>query len=492
MPPFDVGISLTAVTLREQLEIGSATDYLHWLAALLVSAHTDAWAVDRAYAMLQLGLRHRLSSSSLAQQPKFAAYFASSLIQLAERIHVAKLPAEARFTLDCASALAEAERTGRYLRIPFANAKAVLDGTRKLRPRIMHPCQEENLIRLKIIEEDRHKGERARLQEALAQDRSADLRLRLFQEQGGFILLSHDIPFRCEPSGKQLVPMPRLFCDRIELLPIDQRAEYFRVFGPSASRVELKRYFYIRVTSYLCSLVESFSDREADTIERECKLLQELLPDRAMYFDPVLGVSRHLRHLDPATRDEKLELLQRLDSPTPVMSLSGKAPGDPSTRIEPTQVYLSVVTAPLDRLRMALRTGSIYTKEELGQNTLERRRDIALVRELQENAIAAKAWDVELHHRNEQEKVVEAFEPHIRQLLAAANKIAPEHTVWLEPAWWIEGMTAALARLKRWDEAKSWLELFLNLDPRCQGKFSEAQKRKMLKRLARCKARSDS
>lgn len=54
------------------------------------------------------------------------------------------------------------------------------------------------------------------------------------------------------------------------------------------------------------------------------------------------------------------------------------------------------------------------------------------------------------------------------------------HLVW-------ECSSAALVKLKRWDEGRYWLELFFGLDPPYQ-QGPASDKEKMLRRLERSKA----
>lgn len=473
------------------VRIRSAADYLNWLGAVLVSVHTDSWAVDKAYTMVRSLREHGLLSSSLAKQVNFAHSFAFALIRLAKMLRTASPVEEAEYVLDCASSLAEVCRSSHlHLTLERARAKNAPDRFRKLKPSVMHPCQAENLFRLKIIDERQYRKAQPRFPEAQSQD----LDLTKFREEGGFIHLSHDAPFTCEPRVKPLVPVPGLFFwDRINLLSDEQRAEYFRAFGPSGDRVSLKHYCYQRCTGYLCSLIHSYSEEEAEKIEHECEFLKRLFPDRAFYFDQVLGISKHIRQLDSATRKEKLCILRKLDTPKhppigPVITLRGTRVSDTHIRIEPRPEYLSVVMAPVHRLRIALHTGSIYTTEEELHEKAHWTHDINLIRELHRNSITARAWDAELHHRKEPEKIVEAFQPHIEQLLEAGRKIAPQNLGQLSPGYWIDGISAAFVKLKRWDEAKGWLELFFSIDSHYQEELPKSKREKMLKRLARCKA----
>jgi hypothetical protein len=202
-----------------------------------------------------------------------------------------------------------------------------------------------------------------------------------------------------------------------------------------------------------------------------------------------------LRGLDPATRKEKLTLLQKLDTRERpqlgilVVNVFGGSPQDIHIPVGFTEGYLSVVMAPPERLRMALRTGSIDTADEERREKEEWSHDIYLIRDIDANSVTARAREAFWHHRAEAEEVVDAVKPHIEQLLEAGHRVAPQNTGQLQLGYWIDGISAALAKLNRWDEARYWLELFFGLDPHYQDRLPAGDKEKMLKRLARCKAR---
>ena len=518
------------------IEIRCAADYLISLGVLLVRIHTDSWAVDSAYSMLELlrerGLlaswppcalvarpgertaasnSHEVDSDGPAerrprfeQETEFVLGFPHLLIRLTKRLHTAGLHKEAKLVREYASSwivrAIEADHfpegwrsSSKVLRDALEEAEAILDGDAELRVVIMHPCQAENLYRLEVIGEKRYREVQARFQKRRSGDESLNLDLARFRERGGFILLPYDVPFHCVARRNSLVPVPTYYFYRIDHLSDDQRAEYFYAFGPSGSCDYIRQYLYTRMSSYLCSLVHDFSAEEAEVIERECELLRKLFPQNAPLLDAVLAVSRHLRQLDSATRKEKLSLLQRLDTrerPQPgviVISLFGEGAGDTHIRITPSQRYCSVVMASLARLQMALQTGSTQTAEEQGKEKNDWSRDVQLIRQLHDNDIATRARDTFWNHRDEPGKVADALKPHIEQLLDAGSWIAPQNVGELQLGYWIDGISAALVRLKKWSEARDWLELFLGLDAHYQDRLAESEREKMLKRLARCK-----
>lgn len=131
-----------------EFEIRSAMEYLNWLGAILVTVHTDIWAVDKAYCVLTSLSDHGLLSQRFTHDENFLGYFARPLFRLAERLHTAHLVAEARFVQNHAVALFD-RLSQVYPNVDLgqglgaARASSVLSGEEKLRIVIKHPCQGE-------------------------------------------------------------------------------------------------------------------------------------------------------------------------------------------------------------------------------------------------------------------------------------------------------------------------------------------------------------
>ena len=108
------------------------------------------------------------------------------------------------------------------------------------------------------------------------------------------------------------------------------------------------------------------------------------------------------------------------------------------------------------------------------------------IQNLNQTGVATKAREAEWYHRHDSEKLVDALKPYIRQLLDAGSKVAPQNKGHLHLGYHIEAISAALVKLKRWDEGRYWLELFFGLDPHFQ-EGPQSDREKMLRRLERCK-----
>jgi hypothetical protein len=490
----DVALGPDVGHMGLEFQIHSAVEYLNWLGVILVSVHTDSWAVDRGCTMLKLLHDHALLSQRFTQDENFVGYFSRPLFQLAERLHAANLVEEAQFVQHYGfPLLTRGGRTNPFIEVGLTRASSILSGEQKLTIVLKHPCQAENLFRLNVIDETRYCQVQVRFRRQHAESLSSDLKLARFQECGGFISpLSYDAPLRCDAGAKTLAAVPNFPYERINHLSDEQRAEYFRAFGPSSSCDAVDKYLTIRISSYLCSLIHSFSVKEAEKIEHECEVLRGLFPERLGALETVQKVSQHLCRLDLATRTQKLALLQKLDASEKLpevraMRRVGEGQGERHIRIEPRAEYVTVVTAALDRLQMVLQTGSILTSAEESQRRAEWNRDMRFIQNLDQTSVATKAREAEWYHRQNSEELVDALKPYIRQLLDAGSTVAPQNRGHLQLGYKIEAISAALVKLKRWDEGRYWLELFFGLDPHFQEGL-ESDKEKMLRRLERCKA----
>jgi hypothetical protein len=484
-----------------EFEIRSATEYLNWLGVILVTIHTDSWAVDKAHSVLKSLSDHGLLSQRFTHDESFLAYLARPLFRLAERLHTARLAEEARFVQNHAFELLTRE-SHIYPNVDLGKAlgqtraSSVLCGDEKLMVVIKHPCQAENLLRLGVIDKDRYCQAQTRFQRQHAKTVSKESDFARFQESGGFTSpLSYDVPCGGYVGTETLVPVPTYFGVRINHVSDAQRAEYFRAFGPLGSREMVEKYLPIRISSYLCSLIHSFSVEEAPRIEHECKLLQGLFPESLYALKIVQEVSEHICGLDSNSRRQKLSLLQKLDTPekrdnvdkVTVSAPEGEGRAEAHIPIEATIWYIRVVKASVDRLRTALETGRVGCSSEETREQEEWNRDMRFIHSLNQTSVAARAHEAEWHHRQEPEKLIDAVIPHIQQLLEAAKSVAPQNKGHLSPYYHIDAVSAALVKLKRWEEARYWLELFFSLDAVCQ-QGPASDRAKMLKRFARCKA----
>ena len=146
--------------------------------------------------------------------------------------------------------------------------------------------------------------------------------------------------------------------------------------------------------------------------------------------------------------------------------------------------YFSIIQAPLEQLRRALATGSLQTKEEARRVGRQWSRDLEMIEVLRKKhreEVLFRALDTA---KENPEGVVEVMEPYCTALLKLGKKLV--YVEELQICYWIDALTIAFVRLKRWQDAKQWLDLHLALLERYHGRSSRSMEATLHKRLKRC------
>ena len=87
--------------------------------------------------------------------------------------------------------------------------------------------------------------------------------------------------------------------------------------------------------------------------------------------------------------------------------------------------------------------------------------------------------------KDDPEAYLKLMVSHCEMLLELGHQM--EHVEQLQIGSWIDRLTIALVRLKRWEEAERRLEAFFALPDRYRGRSSPSQLDSMKKRLERCR-----
>jgi hypothetical protein len=229
----------------------------------------------------------------------------------------------------------------------------------------------------------------------------------------------------------------------------------------------------------------------------ECRLLSSIHADsKDDIYPQVADLAVYLSRLAPNQRRERLEALRRLDE----MSADGivttitvdLASGTTSTSRTGSNLwacchpdYFEAVRAPIERLRLALQTGSVKTQEEETRERETWNRDLGLLRTpLVKNSERAvhEAGDLE---KSDPEAYAKLIGAHCDLLLKLGEQM--KHVEQLQIGAWIDRLTITLVRLKKWQEAERRLEAFFAMRPEYHGRSSASALASMRKRLERCK-----
>ena len=147
-------------------------------------------------------------------------------------------------------------------------------------------------------------------------------------------------------------------------------------------------------------------------------------------------------------------------------------------------LYLEKLFLPLDRLRLAERTGSPQTEEEVKREIGVWNHDLALIGQLRPAQVSA--FEALNRWKENPQQLVDVLTDHCEELLTVGKEIT--HTQELQIGYWINKLSAALVREKQWNTAEYWLSLFFSLPERYRQRSCESELLGMEKRLNRCRA----
>lgn len=485
--------------LGSDAPVRSARDYLGSVGELLFSIKLDEWSLDDAQYWFKEITSADWAPTTKTRDPQTRVDLLGPCSTLAGRLWAAGMRDRAMEVYRFAEALLAIARTkGMYEGGGLWNADPYIKDGQKLRIILNHRRQADNALRLGLIDAKRHGQILARVGGKSADEQGRGDSLRTFVAEVGFL---QDLPTDRAAKGKVaqagLVPEPDHLDERLEDLADDQQAEYLRAFGAGAEPGLVRKYISVRLTSLLRSLILHDDGPDPSAVERECRALEQF---RGKSGDGASGrvadAARFLGGLGTDQLRARLDLLRQMDAKASdgsvqtitinlVSMTSESAYSDSRFRVRPVWRYLETVQVPLDRLRLAMATGSTKSKREEAEERKVWNRDVGLANKLHERGDYKTLWAACDRGKEDPEGVVKLAAPYIEKLLGIGEKMElVEH---LHVGIWYDNLTIALVRLKRWSEAQAHLERFYDLPERYRRGSNESDLESMRKRLERCR-----
>ena len=382
--------------------------------------------------------------------------------------------------------------------IRLNSVEKYIENGEKLRFVLNHRRQADNALRLGLIDERRYKKTIERLQGKKVQSWEREESLRRYLSDVGFL---KDLPTDRVALDKvmqvSLVPEPGWFDEQLEVLTADQQAEYIRAFDSSTNLKLISKYVQVRLTSLLRSMVLHGEQVDFASIERECRALSTITGNSYRdVYSQVADVAQFLGSSAPVERRERLGILRQMDEKscdgsmmTITINLAAgsttSSQADSTFRARPITEYLQRVQAPIDRLRLALRTGSIKTEQEKAQERQVWNRDMELLKSPRVSQSQSALFQAGELEKDDPEGYLGLIVAHYEMLLELGHQM--KHVEQLQVGSWIDRLTVILVQLKRWEEAESRLEAFFGLPDRYRGRSSPSQLESMRRRLERCR-----
>jgi hypothetical protein len=482
-----------SVIIRGSTEVRTCADYRYVCGALLFLATLDDWNVDSAWLWL-----NRITSDPW-QAPSPYARDRQQLLALTEpsgrlatRLAIARQAAEARRALSIAQGgLRVAQEEGLIYEQYVREAEAALAGTKRAKVVINHPRQANHALRLGVIDEKQYRKAVDKHASTANDDSATEIALRRFQAEGGFLpALPRDRIAVGKVVRGKLVPEPGYFVTRIAQLTDDQQAEYLRAFASGGSLALVRKYTFVRLVSLLESVLFHPSEVSAAVAAREASALGKLHTGSGpAYAGEVASVISDLSSRPASEQEERAKIVTAIedragDARGIRISLSGADIGSPLGMPLSTD-YMKLIRRPISDLRQFRQRGV------LSESVDERRASEAWARDHEalhspvvqaSNEAAFAATDMTM---TDPEGAIAVWKPHCELLMALGESMV--HVEQLQLGYWIDRISAALVRVKRWDEAIGWLEKYYGLPERYRGRSSASEDERLKKRLERCR-----
>lgn len=470
--------------------IETTSDYRYLIGKLLLEIKLDEWSLDDAHYWATTLATDEWRASSYARHPRVRSDLLIPCSTLAVRLWTAGLKDQAQDVYKFAeSTLRVPDQHGRYHEGGLFEADRYIKQGQKLRVVLNHHRQADNALRLGIIDGIRHRQTIERLAgKADLEDRQREMLGRYVVEFGFLCDLPTDRVAKGKVIRARLVPEPGYSDDRLDRLSDDQQAEYLRAFGGNPDIVLVRKYRDVRLGSLLRTMIVHEAQADFRAIEHECLNLASFQAHHAGGWacEQVAKVARHLGDLVIEERREKCEILRELnDAALKCLNIHNIQIVDSTFIIQITCKYMKLIFMPIDRLKLAKATGSTMTKEEEAEEREVWNRDINLIHSHYQREDFKAAWDALDRAKDDPERVLLLVIPYVETLLS--HGVTVVHTEYLHVGFWIDTITIALTRLKRWEEAERWLRRFFALPERYRMGNSPSEQDSMRKRLERCR-----
>lgn len=350
-----------------------------------------------------------------------------------------------------------------------------------------HTRQASNLLRLGIIDKTRYEAVLKRIGATEEQVNEGDAAFAEYVRAHKFLRLPKDPkPDSAPISG--LVPAPGYY-SRVETLSPVQLREYARAFHAGVCDL-VPKYFVVRLDALLRA--PFMGDHDTGAVLEELHFLANaprLRGSQAPLCQEAITVVQFLENLTPSEREERIYLLNSLDGiPGQVqIALDMRSPGTEPRVLRPIFLnaqFTKFATGALERIERYVRTGCEDTVQE--RESQQKRWQEA--RAFHESEIYKRACNVTWAKQKDPEEVVEA----VSALCEAMYKRAALGDNTMEIGYWTNDLTINLVKLKRYDDARQWIDRLSTAPSEIQQRTASSIAELLAKRRIRCLKASES
>ncbi|HVR46929.1 MAG TPA: DnaJ domain-containing protein [Candidatus Binatia bacterium] len=347
-----------------------------------------------------------------------------------------------------------------------------------------HGRQADNLLRLGIIDQKRYDAILKRVGEAEERASDQEEAFEKFAASYRFLQLPMD-PAVDSLRITGLMPGPDYYA-RVETMSDAQRREYARAFHGGFVALTAK-YLAVRMDALLRTPFVGCCDLNALLVElRALNTAPGMKPGLAALCKEAITVISFLASLPESQRAQRIAALKALDSvpgPTITVSPVGVRVSLPRP-IMMNPAFTQFATGPIERIERYARTGSELTVEEQQEN----RRRWDETRAFHDSEPYKRARDATWQEKGP-EAVVTAASALCDAMYERAVQTRDDS---LEIGYWTDKLTIALVKLKRFDDALSWLRRFDDAPEAMKVRTARSVLDALHRRRSRCEAFTES
>lgn len=473
------------------VELSDCAAYRYKCGELLFLIFLDDWNIDTALVWLEQITSAEWQQSSYASHPWKWLALTEPAGKLATRLDLAGLSEQASRALSIARrGLREAEREGLNYEVYVREPEEVISGERRPQVVLNHIRQADNALRLGLIDAGQYRKTVERLGKSAANNKTCEERLRLFLVGPGFL---RDLPTDQIARGKrpqrELVPEPGYYVTRITQLTDDQQEEYLTAFSDQTTLPLVRKYTFVRFLSLLESVLLYPGSLDEAAAERETQLLAAIQGGTGMsYGSDVAAVIALLRNESLSDREARATLIANIGQNQGISVAGARVTltfGDgPSLGLPLTPDYFKLILLPIEGLRIMQRTGRLPESEGDQRERESWLCDSQVFRRAEYKAAQQRAFGAMGVAKANPEAAIKVFSEHCEYLLSLGRSMV--HVQELQVGYWVDRLTGALVRLKRWREAQQWLQKYFALPERYRDRSSPSEEDRLEKRLSRC------
>lgn len=356
---------------------------------------------------------------------------------------------------------------------------------------IHHMAQASNAYRLGKIDEKRYSALKKKFDFRDDVVNEAIKSIREFYKENGFIfnLTSADYS---TPEVRPAVVKPLFwFVKRYEHLDDDQKWEYLQIFKEGNISTKIENYLKVRTQDILLGLIYRFDEIDIKHIKKEILFFLKIDMNTKDYslLEEFINFIASEKHSE---RIKRLKMLAQIDDDQPWVGYTTAAifsfdimdeeePEEHKMPITVSSSYIEFAMSPIASIEKFSRTGVVNTDYKKSWN-----KDLESISKL-EKSPKGKVWHhVWLKSRTKKpEKVIAALEPYLLEALKLGKTLHPKNTGQIQIGYKVDRLTAAYVRIKNWDKAVYWIDLFFALPIHYRERSSRGEIETLQKRLIR-------